>query len=309
MAIDKVIKYLELNSDGILKEKEKLSDHCSIRVGGVAAAIFYPENVEDVISAIKKCKEQDVDFKIIGRGSNIIFPDGILECLLIKISNNGDELSFVGDELISVDAAYSLQKLSKVLSKKGYKGLEFAGGIPGTLGGAIYMNAGAHTGEIQDIIYEVTCLDENLNIIKLSKDDCDFKYRKSIFQKENYVILSAVLKMEKGDNAEIFKKMSGNLEYRKEMQPLNWPSFGSVFKNPENNHAGKVIDELGLKGYTIGGAQVSLKHANFIINNGGATSKDVKDLINYIKTKAYEEKGIELFTEVEIIEENYERKI
>ncbi len=306
MEINKLISYIKENLTGTLVENDDMSNHCSIKVGGKVSGVFYPDSVEDISRAIKKCNEYGVKYKILGRGSNIIFPDNNVNYLFIKISRTIDEYSVLDDNTINVDAGYSLQKLSKKLSKEGFKGLEFAGGIPASLGGAIYMNAGAHTGEIKDVIEEVICLNKDFKVVKFTKEDCDFSYRKSIFQKNDHIILSAKLKMEKGDKASIFKKMSGNLEYRKEMQPLNKPSFGSVFKNPPGNHAGKIIDELGLKGYEIGGTQVSLKHANFIINNGQAKSSDVISLITLIKKEAKEKKNINLETEVEIFKENYE---
>ncbi len=306
MQKDNLMSYIENNLTGTLIQNDSMSNHCSIRVGGNVAGVFYPDTVEDITRVIKKCKEYDVKFKVIGRGSNIIFPDNDIDYLFIKISNSNDEYEIIGENLINVDAGYSLQKLAKKLSKDGFKGLEFAGGIPSSLGGAIYMNAGAHTGEIKDIIKEVICINKDYKVVKLTNKECDFSYRKSIFQKGEFIILSATLEMEKGDKAQIFKKMSGNLEYRKEMQPLKWPSFGSVFKNPPGNHAGKIIDELGLKGYKIGGAQVSSKHANFIINNGNAKSKDVIDLINLIKKEALEKLNVELVTEVEIFKGEHE---
>ncbi len=306
MQLSNLMSYIRDNLTGTLIENDSMSNHCSIRVGGTVAGVFYPDTVEDISRVIKKCKEFNVKYKVIGRGSNIIFPDNDVNYLFIKISKTCDEYEIIDNELINVDAGYSLQKLAKKLSKEGFKGLEFAGGIPASLGGAIYMNAGAHTGEIKDVIKEVVCLDKDFKIVKFNKEDCKFKYRKSIFQNNDYIILNATLKMEKGDKAQIFKKMSGNLEYRKEMQPLKWPSFGSVFKNPPGNHAGKIIDDLGLKGHKIGGAQVSLKHANFIINNGDATSKDVLDLINLIKKEAKDKLNVDFETEVEIFKEEYE---
>ncbi len=307
MQLSNLMYYIRENLTGTLIQEDSMSNHCSIRVGGTVAGVFYPDTVEDIVRAIKKCNEFDVKYKIIGRGSNIIFPDYNVDYLFIKIAKTCDEYDIIDNELINVDAGYSLQKLSKKLSKEGFKGLEFAGGIPASLGGAIYMNAGAHTGEIKDVIKEVVCLDQDFKIVKFNNEDCKFEYRKSIFQKNNYIILSATLKMQKGDKAQIFKNMSGNLEYRKEMQPLKWPSFGSVFKNPPGNHAGKIIEELGLKGYKIGGAQVSLKHANFIINNGDASSEDVINLINLIKKEAKDKLNIEFETEVEIFKEEYEK--
>ncbi len=306
MEINKLMSFISENLTGTLVQNDSMSNHCSIRVGGNVAGVFYPDTVEDITRAIKKCKECNVKYKIIGRGSNIIFPDENVDYLFIKISKTCDEYELIDENTIHVDAGYSLQKLSKKLSKEGFKGLEFAGGIPASLGGAIYMNAGAHTGEIKDVIKEVVCLDKDFKLVKFSNEECKFKYRKSIFQTNDYIILSATLHMEKGDKAQIFKKMSGNLEYRKEMQPLKWPSFGSVFKNPPGNHAGKIIDDLGLKGHKIGGAQISLKHANFIINNGDAKSEDVINLINLVKKEAKEKMNIDFETEVEIFKEEYE---
>ncbi len=301
--IEQVNEIIKANELGKIKIDEDAKNHCYMKVGGKLATIYYPKDVTSLQKVLNLLKEKKLKFKVLGRGSNLIFEDEYFDMFFIKISNVLDELNIINGEFIEVGAGYSLQKLAKILSKKGYEGLEFAGGIPATVGGAVFMNAGAHLKEMKDIIWEVTYLDENYDIKKLIKEKCEFEYRKSIFHKKDYIILSVKLHMKKGDKAAIFKHMSGNLEYRKEMQPLDMPSFGSVFKNPKDHHVGKLIEDLGLKGYSIGDAIISTKHANFILNNGDAKTKDIVKLIDHIKKEVKNVYSIELHEEVEIFKE------
>lgn len=298
--IEKIINIIQDENMGEVLVDAPMKDHTSFKTGGKVSAIYSPNSVSNLLKVIKFSKKNNIKFKVIGRGSNLLFPDRDIEMIVIKISHKFNYMEIQEDDKIKVQAGYSTQKLAKVLSKQGYKGLEFAGGIPGTIGGSVYMNAGAHTGEFKDIVEEVVFLDKNNELKTLKKDECNFSYRHSVFQENEGIILEVFLKMQKEDKAAVFKKMSGNLEYRKEMQPLEWPSFGSVFRNPQNNHAGKLIEEVGLKGHRIGGAQISTKHANFIINDGNAKTEDVKALIKLIKKTVKKEKNIDLHQEVEI---------
>ncbi|MFV0288717.1 MAG: UDP-N-acetylmuramate dehydrogenase [Mycoplasmatales bacterium] len=299
MTLDRLHDYIKENELGEVKKDENAKKYCSMKVGGILKMVYFPNTINDLILVLEKCKKNQIKFKVIGRGSNILFEDKEYDMLFIKISNFLMDLE-INQEIIEVGAGYPFQKLAKVLSKQGYTGLEFAGGIPGTVGGAIYMNAGAHLQDISNIVQEVTYLDENFNVGIKTKAECKFAYRTSIFQKNKNIILSVKLKMKQEDTAKIYKKMSGNLEYRKEMQPLQWPSFGSVFKNPTGYHAGQLIEGIGLKGYQIGGAKISPKHANFIINNGEAKTEDVIKLIELVKKRVLKEYNIKLQTEVEI---------
>lgn len=284
-------------------ENEPLSNHSSIKIGKNIRILVYPNNTLGLIEIIKYCNKYKINKYIIGRGSNVLFLDEDINAVFIKLEKNFNNLK-IEKNIVTVGAGYQLKKLAKLISKNGFSGLEFAGGIPATLGGAIYMNAGAHTGQISDCIKSVTVLDENCNILKLNSDDCLFEYRKSIFQEKKWTIIECELEFKKGDKAQIFKKMSGNLEYRKEMQPLDKLSFGSVFRNPPNNHAGKLIEDYGLKEKRIGGASFSKKHANFIINEGNATRYDVISLINLAIDTIKKETGIKLEVEVEIFKDD-----
>lgn len=295
-----VINVIEQQQLGQIIINETMKNHTSIRTGGKVACLYMPKSIDALRTVIELLQEQDVEYKVIGRGSNIIFPDTDSNLFIIKINNVINEMEC--DEcLVKVGAGYSLQTLAKVLSKKGYSGLEFAGGIPGTVGGAVFMNAGAHSGEMSMIVTEVTTLKTDGSLVTYTNEQCEFTYRHSIFQTNDEIIVGVTLKLEQDDPAATFKKMSGNLAYRQEMQPLDQPSFGSSFKNPVGMHAGKLIEEAGLKGVRLGGAQVSEKHANFIVNTGTATSEDVLNLINHVQSRISEHHGVDLKTEVEIV--------
>lgn len=299
--------FKQLKNYGLVLENEPMELHTSMRVGGKVRAYILCENIDNLIKIIKFLKDKNQKYMIIGRGSNIIFPDYDMDLVVIAINNVLNNLE-INNNIITVGAGYSLQKLAKQVSKLGLSGLEFAGGIPGSIGGSVYMNAGAHLSMISNVISKVYCLDENGNKLELTKDKCQFSYRNSIFQKKNLIIYQVELKLEQKERSEVYKKMAGNLSYREELQPLDLPSCGSVFKNPENNHAGKLIDEAGLKGTKIGGALVSTKHANFIVNSGNASAENIKELIICIKETIKEQFGITLEEEIKILEGIDERK-
>lgn len=300
MKFEPLINLIESKNLGEYKENVKIAEYTSIKVGGIVKLMYFPESINSLIEILNFLREKKYKFKILGRGSNIIFSDHFMEIVIIKIGDSFSDLNENLDGTITIGAGYSLQKLSKTMSKKGLSGLEFAGGIPGTVGGAVYMNAGAHTNSISEIVESIVFLNQDLELEKLKCENAKFEYRKSIFHQNKGIILEVILKFKEQDAAVTFKKMSGNLEYRKEMQPLNWPSFGSVFKNPQGYHAGKLIEEVGLKGYKIGGAEISTKHANFIVNKGSATAKDILELIELVKKVVYEKKKIKMITEVEV---------
>ena len=297
----------ELKKYGIVEENEAMKLHTSMRVGGEVKAYILCESIDNLKKVIGILKKNKQKYMVIGRGSNLIFPDYQMDLVVIAINNTINNLD-INDNIITVGAGYSLQKLAKQVSKLGLSGLEFAGGIPGSIGGSVYMNAGAHLGMMSDVVTKVYCIDSNGNEYILNQDDCQFSYRKSIFQEKDLIIYQVELKLILKERSEVYKKMAGNLSYREELQPLDLPSCGSVFKNPENNHAGKLIDEAGLKGTKIGGAVVSTKHANFIVNEGNATAKNIKELIIYIKETIKEQFGITLEEEVKILEGIDERK-
>lgn len=292
--------YETLNKLGEVLKDEPISRYNTYKVGGIADYIFLPSSVENLIKALNYLKENKISFKVIGNGSNLIFSSKRYKGVLIKLDNlNNLEIK---DNEVYVEAGYKTIKLANKLSREGYTGLEFATGIPGTIGGAVFMNAGAYNSDFKGIIKSVTYLDENYNIKTLNNEDLEFEYRSSIFKKERkQIILSTTLLLDKDDPKKIIEVVESRKKRRIESQPLDYPSAGSVFRNPEGNYAGKLIEDLGLKGYTIGGAKVSEKHANFIINAGNATGEDIKELIEYIQSKVKENYNIDLILEQELV--------
>jgi UDP-N-acetylmuramate dehydrogenase len=298
--MDYIKNFIHQEDLGELIENESMKYHTSMRTGGEVKFLYIPNDVNALIKVLHLLKKHQIKYFILGKGSNLLFPDGQHDLFVIKISKIMDEFVQNNNEF-TIGAGTSIQMIAKKLSKMGYSGFEFAGGIPGTFGGAIYMNAGAHTHDMSSIIKDVKIIDENFNIRTIAKDECDFHYRNSIFHKKDWIIIEATIKLEQGDAAHIFKQMAGNLAYRKEMQPLELPSCGSSFKNPPGNHAGKLIEDCGLKGYVVGGAQVSEKHANFIVNINNASSTDVLNLIDHVVNTVDEKTGIKLTPEMETI--------
>ena len=286
-----------MNIDKInIKENESMSKHTTYKVGGEVKYFVTPASIEELIELLKKLKEENTKYIIIGNGSNTIFSNNYYDGVVINLSNI-NKVEF-NDKKVYVEAGYQLIKLAIDAANRSLSGLEFAAGIPGNVGGSIYMNAGAYKSDMSSVIDEVTFLDENLNIKTLKNEELEFSYRESIFQKHNYVIISCVMSLTSGDKDEIIEIINDRKERRMSTQPLEYPSAGSVFRNPSDTvFAGKLIEDLGLKGYSIGGAKVSEKHANFIINTGNATGEDIKSLIDYIKKLVMEKYNIELQVE------------
>lgn len=279
----------------------KMSNYTTYKVGGNALAIVYPDHLNDLIKLLKFLKENNIKHKILGNGSNLIFSDETYEGVLIKLTefNNLE----IDDTVITVGAGYNLPKLCMKAAKLGLAGLEFAAGIPGTVGGAVFMNAGAYKSDMGYIVSEVKVIDENLNIKTLYNKDLDFHYRSSYLQKHRDLIcIEAKIVLRKGDAKAIMDVIADRKQRRLLTQPLEYPSAGSVFRNPENDYAGRLIEELGYKGKNIGGAYVSEKHANFIINKGNAKASDVRNLINEIKEKVKEKYNIDLIVEQEFVD-------
>jgi UDP-N-acetylmuramate dehydrogenase len=287
-----------LANDGDIKENVSLKTLTTLKVGGISKYVFYPKDVTSLKKALTLFKENNINYKIFGNGSNIIPSDKIYDGVIIKLSSLNNLK--INDEVIEVEAGYSLMKLAKEVIKLGLSGLEWANGIPGTIGGAVYMNAGAYKQDMSFVLEKITALDENMNIVTLNKDELDFSYRHSRLMEENLICLSATLKLEKKDISLIEEVVNKRKEKRMETQPLEYPSAGSVFRNPFNDFAGRLVEECNLKGKQIGGAMISLKHANFIINKDNATGKDVLDLINLAKKEVKEKFNIELKQEQEL---------
>ncbi|MBQ3422829.1 MAG: UDP-N-acetylmuramate dehydrogenase [Romboutsia sp.] len=286
---------------------EPMKKHTSFRVGGNADILVKPSNLNELSTIIKLLKETSTPYYIIGNGSNLLVTDKGIRGVVIKITNNFNNyyISSSNDKTstLYVEAGTLLPSLSSFCTKAALSGLEFASGIPGTIGGALSMNAGAYGGEMKDIVLSVTVLDSNGDILKLTKDDMKFEYRNSIINKNNYVILSCELLLNKGNYIDISTISNQHSQKRISSQPTEYPSAGSTFKRPLNDFAGRLIEECGLKGFSINNAQVSSKHAGFIINKGKATSKDLLDLINYVKNEVYKKHKIELKEEVRILGE------
>nr|WP_041272007.1 UDP-N-acetylmuramate dehydrogenase [Desulfitobacterium hafniense] len=268
------------------------------RIGGLAETVCWPESEEELREIWLKCQEQGIPFRLFGRGSNVLFPDEGLPG--VTVISTGLAQSVWDSERVTVGAGYSLARLSQEAADRGLTGLEFARGIPGTVGGAVVMNAGAHGGSIQDILEEVKILAPEGEVQRLAKEDIQFGYRECSLR-DQAIVLEGVFHLKPGDPDVIQATMSENLARRKAAQPLELPNAGSVFRNPPGGSAGRLIEEAGWKGKRLGGAQVSSKHANFIVNQGNATARDVLALIREIQKDVHHQFGVELKTEVRYI--------
>ena len=278
-----------------------LRDHTTYKVGGNAICAVIPEDEESLIILLKYLRDNNIKFKILGNGSNVIFNDSGYNGVIIKL-DNFNSLKIIRNKII-VGAGYPFNKLAIRLSRLGFTGLEFAAGIPGTVGGAVYMNAGAYKSDIGYILTSIKVITPDYKIKTLYNKELDFHYRSSFLQKnKDYICIEATLSLIKGNVDEIMDLINTRKARRIETQPLEYPSAGSVFRNPEGDFAGRLIEEIGYKGKSIGGAKVSEKHANFIINNGNATGEDIKKLIKEIKEKIKEKYNIELKIEQEFVE-------
>ena len=295
----KDIKDIEILTD------EPMSLHTSFKIGGLADVIALPKSEEQIATLLKRAKENEIPITVIGAGSNLLVSDLGIRGLTIKLGTPFSEITAKGN-IINAKSGASLAKIASVALKNSLSGFEFASGIPGSLGGAVYMNAGAYGGEMKDVVIKTRYMDFEGNIFVLENDEHDFSYRHSFFQgKDDLIILSSEIKLEKGEKSEIEAKMLELNKKRKEKQPLNFPSAGSAFKRPAHGYAAQLIDEAGLKGKKIGGAMVSEKHSGFIVNDGNATTKDVEELLSFVKKVVYEKFNIELNPEVRKIgEEN-----
>lgn len=299
--MNKYDKLEEIVGKDKVKYNEKMSKYTTMRVGGPCDCIVFPDEISKIKEVIDFCKNENITFFVIGNGSNLLVKDEGIHGVVIKLGHRFSKIEIDGEYILAYAGA-TMPALSQLAKKNSLKGLEFACGIPGTIGGGVKMNAGAYGSQISDILYEVTYMDEKEKIKTIKNKDCSFGYRKSIFTiNPNYVILSAKFKLERGNIDEIENKMKENSLARKAKQPLEYPNFGSVFKRPEGYFVGKLVDDAGLRGYKIGGAQVSTKHTGFIVNVDNATCKDVLDLIGYVQTTVYNKFNVKLTPEVIII--------
>ena len=295
MSAEALANFLE--SENIeYRQNEPMRAHTTFKIGGEADIFIIPASPAALISAVKKCTGLEIPYFILGNGSNLLVSDGGIEGAVISlagingISSDGEKITCGAGAMLS---SVCLKALSLSLT-----GLEFAYGIPGTAGGALYMNAGAYGGQMADVIESAECLTASGEIKTLKKEDMQLGYRSSVFKNGGLIIISLTLALKKGDKTEIKAEMDDLLNRRKQKQPLEYPSAGSTFKRPEGYFAGALIEKNGLKGLTVGGAQVSEKHAGFVINRGGATAADVKALIGKIQKKVFENDGVMLEPEV-----------
>ena len=286
---------------GKVEEDVSLKKYTTYRVGGTARCIVYPKDKANLVKLIRFIQGENVPYKILGNGSNLLFSEKPYEGILIKLSEF-DSITFLGRNKIRVGAGASLIKLSLMAAKKGLTGLEFAAGIPGSVGGSVFMNAGAYKSDMGYVVERVKVLTPDLKIINLENKEMNFHYRSSFLQRHrDYICLEVLFKLRKGKREAIEEVIQDRRERRLASQPLEYPSAGSVFRNPEGNFAGKLIEDSGLKGKVHGGAMVSDKHANFIVNHNGGTADDVKYLIDLCHDKVLENYGIDLKIEQEFV--------
>ena len=307
-SLEKAVNELKEKMPGLtLLENEPMNVHSSFRIGGPVRALAVPEDVMSLSRICAVLKENRLAPMILGNGTNILFPDEGLKDLFIISTEKLTKMFLLDGETIYAEAGVPLAKLAGFAHQNGLSGLEFASGIPGTLGGGVIMNAGAYGGEMKDAVVSVVCYYvQDQRLYELDREQCRFEYRNSLFKKMGgCIVLSAVLKLKKGDSAEIAAKMRELNERRRDKQPLDLPSAGSAFKRPEGGYAAALIDECGLRGYTVGGAQISEKHAGFAVNIGGATSHDVYDLLKHVRDTVYLEKKVALEPEIIILPPDY----
>lgn len=284
-----------------LKEGELLRNHTTFRIGGAAKYFAVPKNEEEIMEAVDFAIVKDLPYYILGKGSNVLFADEGYPGVVIEIGAGMEKVERIGDIGIRAQAGVSLSALAAFAAREGLSGLEFAAGIPGTLGGAVTMNAGAYGGEMKDVIVSVKVMDEEGAVKVLSCGELELGYRTSIVQKKQLVVLEAEFLLKPGTTEEIQNTMKELNAKRREKQPLEYPSAGSTFKRPEGYFAGKLIEDAGLRGYRVGDAQVSEKHCGFVVNRGKATCAEVLQLIGDVQKKVKEQFGVQLEPEVRII--------
>lgn len=282
-------------------ENEPLSAHTTFRTGGPCTCMIMPKSAEDLSQLVKFAAENGVRTLVMGKGSNMLCADEGFDGAVLLIGSDFSEITMLDNCTIRAQAGAAMSRLCRVALDNGLSGLEFAYGIPGTVGGGIYMNAGAYGGEMKDVLVSVTAMDRNGELHTYTPAQLELTYRRSRFSHTDEIIVSGDFKLAHGDKAEIEAKMNELMARRKDKQPLEYPNAGSTFKRPEGQFAGKLIQDCGLRGATVGGAQVSEKHCGFVINKGGATSADIKELIAQIQKTVYEKTGFYLECEVRII--------
>ena len=301
-----IVKSLEnIISKDLIKTNEPMKNHTSFKIGGPAEIYIKITSIEELQKVLEFAKKENVKITILGNGSNVLVLDKGIKGIVIK--TNLKEINIENKDSenveVTVNDAVPIGFLAQKFLKEEITGFEELSGIPGTIGGAILMNAGAHGKEIKDIVTEVTAMDYNGKIFNFTNEEAEFTYRHSKFSNGEYIILQAKMLLQKGSKEEIEAKMDEYAQYRKEKQPIEYPSAGSTFKRGTGFVTAKLIDETGLKGYSIGGAKVSEKHAGFVINTGNATAKDIIELVKYVQDKVYEKFGKKIELEIKILGE------
>lgn len=284
-------------------ENESMSEHTTFRIGGPADLFVVPTTVEGLAAVVSACNKEGVYCFILGNGSNVLVSDKGIRGVVVSTAACLNNIELIGAYEIKCGAGVKLSRLSDLACENSLTGAEFAWGIPGTVGGAVYMNAGAYDGEMKDILVSCEYLTPDGELHTMLADEMDLSYRHSAFSENGYVIVSATVRLKAGDKGEIRAKMDDFMHRRKSKQPLEFPSAGSTFKRPVGGFAAALIDECGLKGYSVGGAEVSEKHAGFVINKGGATCFDVMRLVEHIKKEVFLKKSINLECEIRVIGE------
>jgi UDP-N-acetylmuramate dehydrogenase len=279
---------------------ELMSKHTSFKIGGPAAIMAFPKSVEELSNLLKQSELMDIKFAILGAGTNVLAPDEGLDCLVICLKDCMGGMERLDDTHIRVAAGVTMTRAALFAAGLGLSGLEFAHGIPGTVGGGIYMNAGAYGGEICQVCTQVDVMDRSGNLRTLTAEQMEFSYRHSVLEESDDIVLSGVFALTPAPEAEIREKMQELMKKRSASQPLDLPSAGSAFKRPVGGYAAALIDQAGLRGFQIGGAAISQKHAGFAVNLGGATAADVKKLLGEVSDIVFERSGIRLEPEVRI---------
>ncbi len=283
------------------RKNEPMSRHTTFKIGGNADAYIKVNNLSKLSTILKECNASQVDYMIVGNGSNLLVGDDGIRGVVIRLDGDFRKITLIDEATVYCGAGATLASLCKFALKCGLSGLEFAWGIPGTVGGAVFMNAGAYGREMKDIVHSVSHMSPEGEIGRIEKEDLNFGYRTSVYRSNNMIITGVTLKLTKGIQRDIREKMDEYMRTRNEKQPLEYPSAGSVFKRPEGSFAGTLIEQCGLKGKTCGGAEISDKHAGFIINKSNASANDVKQLIEEIQKTVFEKTGYKLECELIIL--------
>lgn len=295
-------RFQEILKDHQVLKAEPMSRHTTFRIGGPADLFLVPECAQEIEKIISVCKEEKVPYFILGNGSNLLVSDKGYPGVVVQLYRGFGQITVEGNE-IHAQAGALLSGIAAAAREASLTGFEFAGGIPGTLGGAVVMNAGAYGGEMKDVLKEVTVLTGAGEVLTLQADELRMGYRTSVVKEVGYIVLEAVISLEKGDQEAIRSRMQELAGMRSSKQPLSYPSAGSTFKRPEGYFAGKLIMDSGLQGYRVGGAQVSEKHCGFVINTGNATAEDVKNLMSDVQRIVMEKFGVKLEPEVKFLGE------